>query len=104
MASQLNLVLRPISTGAPQLKLKTISNTLVVGETFHADITLEIADRIFDHKVFILSDIEVDVIIIGNEFLRRHNIWINPKNAQVCFEEPADKTYPSSNRADTANT
>lgn len=29
------------------------------------------------------------MIIMGNEFIKKHDIWINPKNSRICFEAPS---------------
>lgn len=27
--------------------------------------------------------------MIGNEFIKKYNVWINPKNSRICFEAPS---------------
>lgn len=69
MANQLGLQFRRIPSAVPRSKFKTISNTLVSPETYHTDITLKLADKVHDHKIFTLCGMENDTIIIANEFL-----------------------------------
>lgn len=85
MANKLSLKFFGIPNCVPPLRLKTVSNTFVSKETYHAKINLKLAHQYFDHRIFILCGMKDDTIIIGNEFLKKHDIWIRPKNLQVCF-------------------